>query len=116
MFAGVKLTKNADPNKYSYSGYSTGFVSRWYHSLPDGSLGKNVIIFRVDMSSSVHIDNKRKDILILGKVPTQGLNHTLTAETRPVIKLCLGLHYNGNNSFLLVNATKIKQFKTKILK
>ena len=29
------------------------------------------------MSSSVHIDNKGKDILILGKGPTQGLgeNH-----------------------------------------
>ena len=31
------------------------------------------------MSSSPHIDNK-KDILILGKGPTQGLEHTLTAE------------------------------------
>ena len=43
-------------------------------------LGKNVIIFRVDMSSSVHLDNKGKYVLILGKEPTQGLNHTLTAE------------------------------------
>ena len=32
------------------------------------------------MSSSVHIDNKGKDILILNKGPTEGLNHTLTAE------------------------------------
>ena len=32
------------------------------------------------MSSSVHFDNKRKYILILGKGPTQGLEHTLTAE------------------------------------
>ena len=32
------------------------------------------------MSSSVHIDNKKKDILILGKNPTQALEHTLTAE------------------------------------
>ena len=32
------------------------------------------------MSSSPHIDNKKKDILILGKGPTQGLEHTLTAE------------------------------------
>ena len=32
------------------------------------------------MSSSVHVDNKKKDILILGKDPTQGLEHTLTAE------------------------------------
>ena len=39
-------------------------------------MGKNVIIFGVDMSSSVHIDNKGKDILILGKGPTQGLHDT----------------------------------------
>ena len=71
------------------------------------------------MSSSVHIDNKGKNILILGKGPTQGLNHTLTAETqysvnftRPGIKFCLSLHYNGSNSFLFVNATKIYQLKT----
>ena len=32
------------------------------------------------MSSSVHIDNKRKNILVLGIGPTQGLEHTLTAE------------------------------------
>ena len=39
-----------------------------------------MIIFGVDMSSSPHIDNKKKDFLILGKGPTQGLEHTLTAE------------------------------------
>ena len=33
------------------------------------------------MSSSAHIDNKKKkDILVLGKGPTQGLEHNLTAE------------------------------------
>ena len=32
------------------------------------------------MSSSAHIDNKKKDILVLGKGPTQGLEHMLTAE------------------------------------
>ena len=32
------------------------------------------------MSSSPHIDNKKKNIFILGKGPTQGLDHTLTAE------------------------------------
>ena len=32
------------------------------------------------MSSSAHIDNKKKDILVLGKGPTQGLENTLTAE------------------------------------
>ena len=32
------------------------------------------------MSSSTHIDNKGKDISVLGNGPTQGLESTLTAE------------------------------------
>ena len=69
----------------------------------------------------MHIDNKNKDILILGDGPTQGLDDTtLTAEaihpinfTQPNKIFVLSLHYNGNNSFLFVNATKIYQFKAK---
>ena len=38
-----------------------------------------ILIFGVDISSSAHIDNKKKDILVLGKGPAQGLEHTLTA-------------------------------------
>ena len=42
---------------------------------------RNCIIFGVDMNSSVHVDNKKKDILILGEGPPQGLDGTeLTAE------------------------------------
>ena len=70
-------------------------------------MGKNIIIFGVDMSSSVHIDNKKKDILILGFGQTHRLDDTpLTAEaqystncSRSNRKLCLGLHYIDTNSF-----------------
>ena len=63
------------------------------------------------MNSSVHIDNKGKDIFILGKGPTQGLHDTmLTAKTqysinftRPNIKFCLSLHYNGSSSKRLLS-------------
>ena len=76
------------------------------------------------MSSSLDIDNKKKDILILGIGPTQGLDDTrLSAEAQYSIsfsrsnrKFCLSLHYNGRNSFLFVNATKIYQFKAKDFK
>ena len=61
-FGGVKLAKNADPDKYVYTGYVIGFNLHSEFSLPDGNMGKNVIIFGVDMSSSLHIDNKGKDI------------------------------------------------------
>ena len=50
-------------------------------------MGKNVIIFGVDMSTFVHVGNKGKDILILGEGPTQGLDDTtLTAEAKYPIK------------------------------
>ena len=74
------MTKNADTDKYGYSGYRIGFDRKSRFSFPGGGFGQNVIIFGVDMSSSSHIDNKKKGILVLGKGPTQGLEHTLTAE------------------------------------
>ena len=59
-------------------------------------------------------------ILVLGKGPTQGLEHTLTAEKMYSInftvtkkKFCLSLHYNGTNSYLFVNGRKIIKFKVK---
>ena len=74
LFSSVKQNKNADPDKYKYSSYSIGFDSLSEFSLVDWSSGKYVIIFGADMSSSVHVDNKVKYILILG--PTQGLDGT----------------------------------------
>ena len=60
LLQSLKLTKNSDPDKYKYS-YGTGFDSRSEFSFTDGSIGKNVIVFGADMSSSVRIDNKNKD-------------------------------------------------------
>ena len=72
------------------------------------------------MISSVHIDNKKKDKLVLGKEPTQGLEHTLTAGkiyasnfTITKNKFCLSLHYKRANSYLFVNSTEIIKFKAK---
>ena len=72
------------------------------------------------MSSSIHIDNKKKDILVLGRGPTQGLENTLTAEKMYSInftvtkkKFCLSLDYNGANSYLFVNGTEIIKLKAK---
>ena len=84
-------------------------------------MGKNVIIFGDDKRSSVHIDNKDKDILILGEGQTQGLDDTtITAEakypvnfTQPRKRFVLSLYYHESNSFLFVNATKTYQFKAK---
>ena len=121
LFGGVKLAKTADPDKQVYTRYGIGFNSHSEFSLTDRNVGKNVSIFGVNVSSSVHIDDKKKYILILVKTPTQGLdNTTLTEEAQYSInfsrsnrKLCLRLHGNRSNSFLFVNAMKIYQVQSK---
>ena len=60
MFGTVKLTKHADVSKYKYSGYGIGFDAREAFSHPSGRFGNITIIFRVDMSSFVHVDNTEK--------------------------------------------------------
>ena len=115
------MTKNADIGKYGYSGYGIGFDRKTVFSFPGGvGFGQNVIIFGVDMNFSARIDNKKKGILILGKRPTQGLEHILTTEKTYSInftlkrkKFCLSLHYNGGNSYLFVNCTETCKFKAK---
>ena len=66
------------------------------------------------MRSSTKIDYNKKDVLILGKGPTEGIEHTLSAEKMYSInftvtgkKFCLSLHYNGANSYLFVNGKEI---------
>ena len=72
------------------------------------------------MSSSPKIDNRKKDILILGNGPTQGLEHTLSAEkmysinfTKKNTTFCLNLHYNGANNYLFHKSTEIIKYKAK---
>ena len=73
------------------------------------------------MSSSVHVDDKEKQILILEKGATQRLGeHSLTAEKMYSVnftdngdKYCLSLHYNEANSYLFVNGKEIIKFKAK---
>ena len=95
----------------------------------DGRFGKNPIIVGDYMRSSVHVDNKTKDILTLDKRPRQGLDDiTLqgykdtawTAEPKYIINIThsvkrfvFSLHYKRSNSFLFANATNVYRFKVK---
>ena len=115
---------DADLDQYKYTGYGIGFDSCSEFLFTDRSNGKNVIIFWADMSSPLHVDNKWKDILVLGEAPTQVLDDTtLTAEAKYPInftqsgkRFVLSLHYNGSNSFLFVNTSKLYQLKAKKLR
>ena len=79
------MTKNADIDRYGYSGYGIGYDRDGSFSFPSTGLSRNVLIFGVDTISSTKIDNGKKDILILGKGPTQELEHTLNAEKKNLI-------------------------------
>ena len=72
LLGAVKLTKHVDIDLYKDSGYGIGLDRKGFFFTGD-EVGKNVIISGVDMSSSSHIDNKKKYFLILSKDPTQGL-------------------------------------------
>ena len=80
MFGAVKLTNDADPDKYKYSGYDFGYDAHGFFSLSDSSgLGKN--ISGAELSSLVHIDNKKKDILIFSKGPTDSFSIIMEASS-----------------------------------
>ena len=121
MFGAVNLSKLADIDPYKYSGYGIGFDRKGEFSFGSNGFGRNVIIFGADMSSSVHTNNKTKNILVFDKDFVQGLdNATIYAEKMYSInftennkKFCLNLHYNGANSYLFVNGTEIQKFKAK---
>ena len=100
LFGTAKITKNASLDKYCNSGYDISFdMRRSFWMWNSSEISKNVTVLFTDMSLSLHIDNKKKDISILGKSQMQWLHDTtLTAEAEESIlpkhnnpySLCLG--------------------------
>ena len=56
LFGAIKLIKFVDVDQYRYSGYGIGFDKKGFFSIGN-KVGRNVIIFGVDKSSSTNIDN-----------------------------------------------------------
>ena len=71
LFGTFTLTKNADIDKYGYSGYGIGFNRRAGFSFPSGGYGQNVLTFGVDMSFTAHIDKKKRHISIRNRFNTR---------------------------------------------
>ena len=122
LFGTIKITQNVVTSKYSYSGYGIGVDGKDSFSHTKGGNAKNVIIFEADLSSSVHTNNRKNNILVLGKDFTQGINGaTIYAEgsvyptnfTEQDKKFVLSLDYNDDNSYLFVNVIQQVKFKTK---
>ena len=64
LFAAVTLTKNADIEKYKYSRYGIGFDRRSSFSFSSGGFGQNVLIFGVDMSTSMSVSTNMSFFLL----------------------------------------------------
>ena len=122
----TKPGDTTDTDKYIYSGYGLGFDSTGQFTHPQGRMARNIIIFGVNSSNSLHATNKTQNILILGHGLTQKLsNSTVYAEKMysPNFSaenkvFCLSLQYNGNNSLffvynLFVNGKEVTKFKAK---
>ena len=73
-----------------------------------------------DHNSSSHTDNRKNNFLVLGEGPTYGINGSFGSSEKNFVinsskanrKFCLSLHYNGDNSDLFVNGTKIFKFES----
>ena len=117
----TKPGDTTDTDKYIYSGYGFGFDSAGQFTHSQGRMDRNIIIFGVNSSNTVHTTNKTKRILMLGHGLTQEVNNTtiyaekmyspnFSAENKI---FCLSLHYNGNNSYLFFNGKEVTKFKAK---
>ena len=121
LFGAMKITKNTDYSKNSYTGYGICFDEGRNFSKGNINNGKNVIIFGVHESSSVQANNKANNIFVIGDLFVQGIDDTtLYAEklysqnlTEANKKFVLSLHYNSDNSYLFVNGKQELKFKAK---
>ena len=83
LFGAMKITKNSDSSKNNYTWYGLCFDEggEFGHTVKQGNFNrttnaKNVIIFGVDMSSSIHATNRANNIYVMGKDFIQGINDT----------------------------------------
>ena len=122
LFGDVKITKNVtDTSKHKYEGYGICFDEGGMFSMGNINNGRNVLIFGVHENSVVHSNSKANNIFIMGDGFVQGINDTtLYAEkiysknlSAVNEKFVLSLHYNGDNSHLLVNGKQELKFKAK---
>ena len=122
LFGAMQISENATNNsKDNYKGHGICFEERsqFGHTITEGGLahtanGKNVLIFGVDMSFSVHATNRANNIYVMGDGLTQGIHDTkLYVEknywrnfTDPGKKFIISLHYNGDGSYFLLIVDK----------
>ena len=129
LFGAMQITKDAtDNSKNNYKGYGICFNegSEFGHTITEGSRAhttdaRNVLIFGVDMSFSVHVTKRANNIYVMGTGLTQGIHDTTIYAEKNFYrnftdfgkKFMLSLHYNGDDSYLFVNGRQELKFKAK---
>ena len=101
-------------NINEYNGYDSADV--WSF---DNDVARNIIVFGVDISSLSHADNRKNNFLALGEDPNFWIGGSFSSLEKKFsinfskanTKFCLNLHYNSDNSYLLVNRKEILSFK-----
>ena len=83
----MKITKNTDSSENNYTGYGLYFdgVGEFGHTVREGNFNrvtnaKNVIIFGVDTSSSIHTTNRANNIYVMGEGFIQEINDTTMCD------------------------------------
>ena len=124
----MEITKNADTSKYDYKGYGICFdeAGTFSHKITEvgrahTTMGRNAIIFGVDMSSSIHATSTANHIYVMGEGLVQGIHDTmLYAEknywrnfTDPGKRFIISLHYNADENYFFVNGRQELKFKPK---
>ena len=119
LFGAMQITKNAtDNSKNNYKGYGICFDegSEFAHTITEGGHAhttdaRNVLIFGVDMSFSVHTTNRANNMYVMDIGLTQGIHDTTIYAEKNFYrnftdfgkKFVLSLHYNGDDSYFIAN-------------
>ena len=82
VFEPTSVIKSSDKEKYVYSGYEVTFECEGLWHIMDNDITRNVMNFGVDNSSLFHIDNCKKNFLVLGEGPTFGINGTFGSSEK----------------------------------
>ena len=124
----MQITKNADNSKNNYKAYGICFDERseFDYTITEGGRAhttdaRNILIFGVDMSFSVHKTNRANNIYVVGTGLTQGIHDTTLYVEKNFYrnftdlgkKFMLSLLYNGDDSYLFVNGRQELKFKCK---
>ena len=118
LFGATHIVKNSIKEKYVYRGYRITFDRAGSWSFDNDSV-RNFIVFGIDNSVSSHADNRKNNVLVLGKGPIFGINGSFISPKKNLsinfskanTEHCLSLHYNADNSYFLVKGKEIFKFK-----